>query len=312
LRTYQSPWTSGGASRRFALLRLWNQSPIAPAQATVLRVLDACHEAGLSEWATHGVLTALRSVRRFARERDYMSTDPFAGVPRDRLPAQQSRSETRALRPAEAALVLAELRNPVRTYRDGRPMPASPETGQRDYALGCLLADAGLRVSEACGLTWGNVNLLERELHVRGQLAPLRAGEAPRIIPPKSSRGLRTVPLTPRLQAVLETLYAGEADAAFVLRTRVGTPLSRHNAYRSIREAGKRAKLGDDVAPHVLRRTCGTALSDAGVPVASAAAYLGHSIEVNHEAYVKARRDAIERDAARDALVAHGLGVNGE
>ena len=49
-------------------------------------------------------------------------------------------------------------------------------------------------------------------------------------------------------------------------------------------------KLGDDVGPQVLRRTCGTALSDAGVPVASAVAYLGHSVEVNHEAYVKARR----------------------
>ena len=30
-----------------------------------------------------------------------------------------------------------------------------------------LLADAGLRVSEACGLTWADVTLLERELHVR-------------------------------------------------------------------------------------------------------------------------------------------------
>jgi integrase len=94
-----------------------------------------------------------------------------------------------------------------------------------------------------------------------------------------------------------------------VLLTRRGTPLSQHNAAPSICEAGKRAKLGDDVTPHVLRRTCGTALSDAGVPVASAAAYLGHSIEVNHEAYVKAHRDAIERDAAREALVVHGLGV---
>ena len=116
------------------------------------------------------------------------------------------------------------------------------------------------------------------------------------------------MPLTPRLQAALETLYAGEPDAAFVLRTRRGTPLSRHNAFRSICEAGKRAKLGDDVTPHVLRRTMGTALSDAGVPVASAAAILGHSVEVNHGTYVKARRDA-ERDAARAALVAHGLGV---
>jgi hypothetical protein len=32
-------------------------------------------------------------------------------------------------------------------------------------------------------------------------------------------------------------------------------------------------------------------------------------IEVNHGQYVKARRDAIERDAAREALVELGLGV---
>lgn len=58
---------------------------------------------------------------------------------------------------------------------------------------------AGVRVSEACGLTWGDVELAEGVLHVRGQLAPLRAGEAPRIVPTKSARGVRTVPLLPRL-----------------------------------------------------------------------------------------------------------------
>ncbi len=85
-------------------------------KADVLRVVDRCHEAALSEWATHGVLTALRAVLRFARERDYMTADPFAGVPRDRLPSKRARSETRALRPEDAALVLVELRG-VRRLR---------------------------------------------------------------------------------------------------------------------------------------------------------------------------------------------------
>jgi integrase/recombinase XerD len=259
-------------------------------KADVLRVLDACCAAGLSEWGTHGVLTALRAVLRFARERDYMTLDPFQGVPRDRLPAQRSQSETRALRPEEAALVLAELR------------------GSRDRALGCLLLDGGLRVSEALGLTWADVALVERVLYVRGQLARTKMGEAARIVPPKSIRGIRTVPLLPRLGEALEALYAGEDDADLVLRTRRGTPLSRHNAARSIRKAGERARLGN-VTPHVLRRTLGTALSEAGVPVAAAAAILGHSVEVNHSTYVKAHRDAIERDRARDALVELGLGV---
>ena len=137
--------------------------------------------------------------------------------------------------------------------------------------------DAGLRVSEACGLTWGDVALVEGVLHVRGQLAPLKPGEAPRIVPTKSVRGVRTVP---RPQEALEALYVGEDDSAFVLRTRRGTPLSRHNAARTIREAGERAKLGY-VTPHVLRRTTGTALSEARVPEAAAAAILGHSIEVS-------------------------------
>ncbi len=193
-------------------------------RADVLKVVDRCHEASLSEWATHGVLTALRAVLRFAREADYMAHDPFASVPRHRLPAQKSCKETRALRPEDAALLIAELRGP------------------RDVALGCLLVDAGLRVSEALGLTWADVSLTEGVLKVRQQLARTKAGEAARLVPTKSSRGIRTIPMLPRLQAALEQLYGGEDDAELVLRTRRGTALSRHNAARSIREA---ARAGD-------------------------------------------------------------------
>jgi integrase len=136
-----------------------------------------------------------------------------------------------------------------------RKTPA--RVGRRDYTLGSRLVDAGLRVSEACGLTWGDVEHVDGVLHVRGQLGPLKAGEPPRIVPPKSSRGYRTMRLLPRLQAALEALYAGEDDAAFVLRTRRGTPLTRQNAARAIRLAGAVAGLGENVTPHVLRRTLG-------------------------------------------------------
>lgn len=61
--------------------------------------------------------------------------------------------------------------------------------------------------------------------------------------------------------------------------------------------------------PHTLRRTKGTALSEARVPKAAAAAMMGHSLEVFHGTCVKAHRDALERDRARDALVELGLGV---
>jgi hypothetical protein len=62
-------------------------------------------------------------------------------------------------------------------------------------------------------------------------------------------------------------------------------PLTRDHAASSIREAGERAKLGQ-VTPHVLRRTTGTALSEARVPEAAVAAIMGHSLEVFHRAGV--------------------------
>jgi hypothetical protein len=45
------------------------------------------------------------------------------------------------------------------------------------------------------------------------------------------------------------------------------------------------------------------------VPVATAASILGHTVQVNHRAYVKARGDELERDRAREALVEVGLGL---
>jgi integrase len=82
-------------------------------------------------------------------------------------------------------------------------------------------------------------------------------------------------------------------DAEFVLRTRRGTPLTRDNAARSIEAAAERADLGQ-VTPHVLRRTTGTALSEARVPEAAAAAVMDYSLEVFHRAYVRSHRDALE------------------
>jgi hypothetical protein len=63
------------------------------------------------------------------------------------------------------------------------------------------------------------------------------------------------------------------------------------------------------VTPHTLRRSTGTALSEVRVPEAAAAAMMEHSLVVFHGTYVKAHRDALERDCAREAPVELGLGV---
>lgn len=127
-------------------------------------------------------------------------------------------------------------------------------------------------------------------LYVRGQLAQLKAGEAPRIVAPKSVRPPHG-PLLPRLQAALEALYEATTTRRSCSVPAAGRGSPGIRLRRSVVEAGVRAKLGH-VILHVLRRTTGSALSEARVPEAASTAIMGHSLEVFHRAHVNAHRDA--------------------
>jgi integrase len=262
----------------------------------VLNLIDESRGTGLAEWTCHHVLTALRTVLRHARENDLLVGDPFAGIPSERLPAQEAAGELRAFRGGDVNLLLARV------------------TGTRDVAAATLLADTGLRASELCGLHWRDVSLTDGFISIEGQLAPRRRREAPRIVPTKSRAGVRRIPLTPRAMERLEALYIYESerglgnDDDFVFTTRDGGPLDRHNLRRIIREAGYAAGVGH-VTPQVLRRSVATAYAEADVPAHVAASVTGHSVVVYQAAYVKAHRDRKERENALERLMNHGYGA---
>lgn len=85
---------------------------------------------------------------------------------------------------------------------------------------------AGLRASELRGLRWEDVDLKRRELHV-GQRANIY-GE---IGDPKSESAHRTVPITPKLAAVLTKwkLAAVKGNLGLVFSTKTGQPLDHAN-----------------------------------------------------------------------------------
>lgn len=124
------------------------------------------------------------------------------------------------------ALVRAVYRRAVRSrHVQWSPVDAvdrpqhSPEPGcaltEADYAaalpwilddLGLALALlAGLRRGEIAGLRWGDVDLPARQLHVRRQRIRTRDGLTD--APPKSSSGVRDVPIAPELLSVLRRSY---------------------------------------------------------------------------------------------------------
>ena len=137
---------------------------------------------------------------------------------------------------------------------------------------------AGLRQSEASGLTLDRVDFLRRTLSVDRQLVtPASSGEAS-FGPPKTKRSYRTVPLA---DPVIERLARhvelfGTGRDGVLLHGIDGRPVRRQwfgKVWRGVRtEAGlPKARF------HDTRHTFASVLLSGGVSVAAAAEYLGHS-----------------------------------
>lgn len=138
-----------------------------------------------------------------------------------------------------------------------------------------LLVQTGLRISEAIGLTWGDLQLEDQTptLKVRRQIYRGHVG------PPKTRYGRRTIPLsggTARLLRDLHTKsnHGEQADPVFC--TPRGTPLDVSNLrVRVLRPTARQAGLGP-IGFHVFRHTCASLLFDAGRNIKQIQEWLGH------------------------------------
>jgi integrase len=266
----------------------------------ILRLVAALRAQGLAEWTASAVVTTLRAILRHARHAGYMATDPFGSLSPDDLPQQRAREtfSPRVLRVAEIERLIEAATG---TYR-----PAV-----------VVLGYTGLRLSELAGLTWGDVDLVDRVVRVRKQLAPLKRGQAPVRVKPKSRASVRDVPLVDRAyEALVEHLRLEQArglgnETDFVFASATGRPLGAHRiAQRGVRRAAERAGLGS-LGPQVLRRSVATATAHARLPVVVAAAMTGHSPAGYDAHYAKPFRDAEERTRVRESLASIGFGATG-
>lgn len=194
-------------------------------------------------------LSALRSFLKFAIGQ---SDAPDASVPRLRGP-KTKRNLPRPVSPDEAidlATAIAE-----------RDVPAWVQA--RDLAVLLLLYGAGLRISEATGLT-GVVLPLGETLRVTG-----KGGK------------VRIVPILPQVRAAVENYielapYAAQADEPIFRGTR-GGPLAPGLIRRAVQNARTALGLPDTATPHALRHSFATHLLGAGADLRSLQELLGHA-----------------------------------
>lgn len=131
-----------------------------------------------------------------------------------------------------------------------------------------LLLQTGVRISEAVGLRWDDVEL-DDSPHVRIRRQVCRG----RVKPPKSRYGRRDIPLAPGLAAVLKSRRRTDGP---IFATAAGGCLDVSNVRaRVLRPAADRADLGR-VGFHTFRHTCASLLFGAGKDLKQVQHWLGH------------------------------------
>ena len=161
----------------------------------------------LCEWSASGVITCVRMLLRFGRHAGYTTNDPFSTLAPDDLPQQQAREdfEARVLRPAEIERLI-DATTPL--YRNAV----------------IVMGYSGLRVSELAGLTWADIDLVDRVVRVVKQLAPLRRGNEPKRVKPRSRVSAREIPLLDRAYEALVAQLASEQERVWEARVITSSP----------------------------------------------------------------------------------------
>jgi integrase len=159
---------------------------------------------------------------------------------------------------------------PIRTRRYltpdevGKLVDAASRTAfpERNRLLLLMMYRHGLRVSEATGLHWLDIDLKRRTLHVH-----------------RLKGGKDAVHTLQRDE--IEALERLQGDSAFVFVSRRGGGLSADMVQKLLRQAGEMARLPMRVFPHMLRHACGHALADRGLDTRRIQDFLGHQ-DIRH------------------------------
>ena len=163
-----------------------------------------------------------------------------------------------------------------------------------------LLYYTGMRIGEALGLQWRDIDFKGNTIHVERTLhfKTMKTGR------PKTDAGIRTIPMTDELKAILlESRGIGEA---FVVQAaKKGGALPEASYKLKIRRI-KRAIGSEDLTAHCFRYNYATRLYDAKVDELTAAKIFGHSDpSTMKEIYIdieRSRRIKESTEAARNAF----------
>jgi integrase len=258
-------------------------------------------ERKLSPSSQAAALNVLNSVLKYAVREEYVHSNPL-----DRIEKRAKRGSKKA---AHRYLSPAEI------------------TGLLEHSNGYtslfeLCVYTGLRMSEALGLIWSDIDLAGGTILVQAQLSRASNIADAKRVPTKTDETREVAidaGLVEHLRGLKEESFAkGRAKPDdFVFQTETGNPLLYRNVWGAFDVAAAKAGLnpegGRKLRPHDLRRTAASLLINAGLPAPYVAAQLGHTVQVLYSTYtgLLEAQQGTNREAHLAALEAFRKGDTG-
>jgi integrase/recombinase XerD len=265
-----SPHTLAGYGRDCAALAQFLDRAGVHAAGDVLAghlvaFLEAEQRRGLSARSRARALAAVRGLFAFLVREGVLVVDPSRELRRPRL--------GRPLPNALAQVSVAELLGAA---------SADPLV-QRDLAMIELVYAAGLRVSEAVGLTVTQVKLEAGYLTVTGK------GRKERAVPIGKLARERLVAYLRDIRPQL----LGRRLSPYLFVTRAGRAMSRQSFWKRLRRRALQAGIREHVSPHTLRHAFATHLVEGGADLRSVQLMLGHADIGTTEIYTHVARERL-------------------
>jgi integrase/recombinase XerD len=160
---------------------------------------------------------------------------------------------------------------------------------RRDLALIELLYATGARISEAVGLSIGEIDLDARLVRLYGK------GAKERIVPFGSTAASALEDwFSPSGRArIVPGQWRRRDDAEAVFLNTRGGRLTRQAAWQVIKKYGERAGIAGQLSPHVLRHSCATHLLDHGADLRVVQEMLGHASISTTQIYTKVSQERL-------------------
>jgi integrase/recombinase XerD len=238
--------------------------------------VTALRAEGLAPASTTRTLVAVRTMHRFLAAEGVLPADPAGDAEGPRRPS----SLPKALSEAQVTALLDTVQEADEAaLAAGHPDPVAV----RDRAFLELLYSTGIRVSEACGLGFGDVDLDAALVRVFGK----RAKE--RIVPLGRPAGRAMAEYLDRGRpALVPDRWAARDDADAVFLGVRGRRLARQAAWEVLQRRSREAGLAEaHISPHVLRHSCATHLLDHGADIRTVQELLGHASVSTTQIYTR-------------------------